>query len=88
MSRRPSLLVVHDESDETVRWQDGAAIAAAWPGSRLVTTQGLGHRGVTSDARVVREAVAFVRGDGPDLAIPYDDETGRLEYEMFFREER
>ncbi len=87
MSRRPSLLVVHDESDETVRWQDGAAIAAAWPESRLVTTQGLGHRGVTSDARVVREAVAFIRGDRPEPAIP-TDEAGRLEYEMFFREER
>ncbi len=87
ISRPPSLLVVHDESDETVRWQDGAAIAAAWPDSQLVTTQGLGHRGVTSDARVVREAVTFIGGDRPETAIP-TDEAGRLEYEMFFREER
>lgn len=62
LSRRPDLLIVHDEADETVRWQDGSAIAAAWPNSQLVTTQGLGHRGVTSDSRVVGQAVSFLAG--------------------------
>ena len=60
---RPELLIVHDEADETVRWQDGSAIAAAWPNSRLVTTQGLGHRGVTSDRGVVQQALDFVTSD-------------------------
>ena len=60
---RPDLLIVHDEADETVRWQDGSAIAAAWPNARLVTTQGLGHRGVTSDRGVVRQALDFVASD-------------------------
>jgi len=59
----PELLIVHDEADETVRWQDGSAIAAAWPNARLVTTQGLGHRGVTSDRGVVRQALDFVTSD-------------------------
>lgn len=80
MSRRPELLIAHDEADETVPWQDGAAVAAAWPESRLVTTQGLGHRGVTTDPHVVRQAVAFVTQDAR--------ESGQLEYEMFHRDER
>ena len=79
LARRPDLLIVHDESDETVRWHDGAAIAAAWPEARLVTTQGLGHRGVTSDVRIVRQAVEFLAGRA---------EHQVLEYEMFHPDER
>lgn len=57
------LLVVHDRDDAEVPWTDGAAIAAAWPGARLVTTSGLGHNRVLRDPGVVAEAVAFVTGD-------------------------
>lgn len=83
---RPELLIVHDEADATVRWNDGAAISAAWAGARLVTTQGLGHRGVTSDPRVVRQAVRFVIGADAPASSPTDHEA--LEYELFYREER
>jgi pimeloyl-ACP methyl ester carboxylesterase len=84
----PHLMIVHDEGDETVRWQDGAAIAAAWPppGARFVTTQGLGHRGVTSDARVVRQVVEHVIG--AEVRPAPNTEHEALEYEMFHREER
>ncbi|MGE5804084.1 MAG: alpha/beta hydrolase [Gemmatimonadota bacterium] len=88
LSRRPDLLIVHDEADDTVRWQDGSAIAAAWPNSRLVTTQGLGHRGVTSDSRVVRQAVAFLTNDGPTAGLSRLAEHETLEYELFHRDER
>lgn len=57
---RPPLLIVHDERDETVRHQDGAAIAAAWPGARLITTSGLGHRGVTTAPHIVQQAIEFL----------------------------
>lgn len=57
------LLVIHDRDDAEVPWADGAAIAAAWPGARLVTTHGLGHRRILRDGRVVERAVAFVRGE-------------------------
>ena len=80
----PALLIVHDEADETVRWQDGSAIASAWPNARLVTTQGLGHRGVTSDRAVVRQALNFVTGEQRVAAREYE----QLEQEMFYREER
>lgn len=83
---RPPLLVVHDENDETVAFQDGVAIAAAWPGARLLSTRGLGHRGVTNDPRMVDAVMAFVRGDGP--APRALSEEAALEYELFYREER
>jgi hypothetical protein len=81
---RPPLLIIHDEADDTVRWQDGSAIAAAWPDSRLVTTQGLGHRGVTSDASVLKAALEFVGANEPLKPLEHE----RLEHELFHRDER
>jgi pimeloyl-ACP methyl ester carboxylesterase len=57
-----SLLVFHDRDDRDVALADGEAIAAAWPGARLVTTTGLGHRRIVHDPEVVSEAVAFLTG--------------------------
>lgn len=54
------LLVAHDREDATVPWEEGAAIAAAWPGAELVTTTGLGHREIVRDPNVVGQAVEFV----------------------------
>lgn len=58
------LLVVHDRGDLVVAFADGERIAAAWPGARLVETEGLGHGGVVRDARVVAEVVDFVTAGG------------------------
>jgi pimeloyl-ACP methyl ester carboxylesterase len=57
------LLVVHDRDDVTVPWLDGATIADAWPGARLMTTGGLGHRGIVRDPGVVGEVVRFLKED-------------------------
>jgi hypothetical protein len=54
------LLVVHDRGDREVPWEEGLAIAAAWPGAQLWTTEGLGHRRLLRDPEVVARAVAFV----------------------------
>jgi pimeloyl-ACP methyl ester carboxylesterase len=63
----PPLLVVHDREDQEVPWHDGAGIAAVWPGARLVTTTGLGHRRILKDSRTVDLVTAFVAGDAdPD----------------------
>ena len=62
-SQRGPLLVIHDRGDDEVPWSDGAAIAGNWPGARLVTTDGLGHRRILKDERVVDLAVRFVQGD-------------------------
>jgi hypothetical protein len=54
-------LVVHDRGDADVRWAEGAAVAAAWPGAELMTTQGLGHRRILRDRAVVARVAAFLR---------------------------
>jgi pimeloyl-ACP methyl ester carboxylesterase len=61
--QRAPMLLFHDRNDAEVPWSDGAAIASAWPGARLVTTVGLGHRRILRDERVVAEAVAFLKGE-------------------------
>jgi hypothetical protein len=53
-------LVVHDRTDGEVPWSDGDEVARAWPGARLRTTEGLGHRRVLRDPAVIAEATAFV----------------------------
>ncbi len=60
---RAPLLVVHDEDDVDVPWQDGKTYAEAWPGSRLVTTRGLGHRRILREPEVL-EVVAEFFGTG------------------------
>jgi len=57
---RAPLLVMHDRDDREVGWNNGAAIAKAWPGAELVTTTGLGHHRIVSDAAVIRQVVTFL----------------------------
>ena len=56
------LLIFHDADDGEVPVSSGEAIAAAWPGSRLVKTEGLGHKRIVHDADVVAGTVAFLTG--------------------------
>ncbi|WP_455288922.1 alpha/beta fold hydrolase [Cupriavidus necator] len=57
----PPTLVIHDRDDKEVLWEDGAAIAGAWPGAQLVTTSGLGHRRILQDPGVIRRIADFIR---------------------------
>jgi pimeloyl-ACP methyl ester carboxylesterase len=54
------LLAIHDLGDGELSWHHGRAIASAWPGAQLVTTDGLGHRRILRDPDVLARAVAFV----------------------------
>lgn len=55
------LLVVHDRGDGEVPWQHGRLVARSWGGpSEMLETDGLGHRRILRDARVVEAAVGFV----------------------------
>jgi pimeloyl-ACP methyl ester carboxylesterase len=56
-------LIVHDLDDEDVPWGEGERYARHWPGARLLTTQGLGHRRVLDAPEVVAAVIAFVRGE-------------------------
>jgi len=57
---RIPLLVIHDRGDREVPWDNGAAIAGAWPGAELVTTAGLGHHRIVNDPAVIRQVLAFL----------------------------
>ncbi len=59
-ARPVPLLVVHDRGDAEVPFADGADIAAAWPGARLLATEGLGHRRILRDPMVAGAAAAFL----------------------------
>ena len=56
----PPLLLVHDRHDTETGWSDSAAIARSWPGARLHSTSGLGHRRILRDPGVVAEVAGFV----------------------------
>lgn len=53
-------LVIHDRDDRLMPWTHGAAVARHWPGAKLMSTEGLGHRRILSDERVTRAAAEFI----------------------------
>jgi pimeloyl-ACP methyl ester carboxylesterase len=55
-------LVIHDRDDETTPYVSGAAVARAWRSAKMVTTRGLGHRGVLKDEGVIAQVVSFIAG--------------------------
>ena len=56
-------LIVHDLDDADVPWSEGERYARYWPGARLLSTQGLGHRHVLDAPDTIDAALAFVRGE-------------------------
>ena len=56
-------LIVHDLDDDDVPWGEGERYAQYWPGARLFTTQGLGHRRVLDAPQVIEASLAFLRGE-------------------------
>ena len=54
------LLVVHDQADDVVPWADGAAVARSARSGTLLTTAGLGHRGVLAEPGVIENVMGFV----------------------------
>lgn len=58
---RPALLV-HDVEDREVPWSDSERYARHWPHSRLLSTSGLGHHDVASDAQVISAGIDFLAG--------------------------
>jgi pimeloyl-ACP methyl ester carboxylesterase len=57
-------LIIHDEDDHDVPWQDGMEIAKAWPKARFIKTSRLGHRRILRDSSIITAAIDFIsRGD-------------------------
>jgi pimeloyl-ACP methyl ester carboxylesterase len=55
-------LVIHDRDDRMMPWLHGATVARHWPGARLMSTEGLGHRRILADEAVTRAAADFIAG--------------------------
>jgi len=53
-------LIIHDDHDVDIAWQEGHAVAQAWKNARFIRTSGLGHRRILRDAAVVESAVSFI----------------------------
>jgi pimeloyl-ACP methyl ester carboxylesterase len=59
---RTPALVIHDHGDGIVPWSQGAALAQAWPGARLLSTVGLGHGRILGSDVATRAAADFITG--------------------------
>ena len=62
-------LIVHDLEDPDVPWSEGERYARYWPGARLLSTQGLGHRRVLSEPAVIAASLAFARGEAVGVRV-------------------
>ncbi|HEU5468830.1 MAG TPA: alpha/beta hydrolase [Steroidobacteraceae bacterium] len=53
-------LLVHDLKDAVIPYAEAEALANAWPGLKVMTTSGKGHRDILSAPEVLRAIVEFV----------------------------
>jgi pimeloyl-ACP methyl ester carboxylesterase len=53
-------LIVHDDHDYDVAWEQGKTLADAWPGAVFIKTSGLGHRRILRDRAVISAVVDFI----------------------------
>jgi len=56
--RQPALFI-HSGDDRVVPIEESLASAAAWPGARHLSVEGLGHRRILADPAVIEAATAF-----------------------------
>lgn len=61
----PPLLLIHDRSDTETLYEGSADLVGDWPGARLETSEGLGHRRVLRDPDLVKQAVGFLAERAP-----------------------
>jgi pimeloyl-ACP methyl ester carboxylesterase len=54
------LLVIHDRHDREVPFAEGLRHAGTWPAARMLETEGLGHRRVLADSRVISATTEFI----------------------------
>ena len=53
-------LIIHDEDDHDVPWQQGLEIAEAWPKARFIKTHRLGHGRILSDVSIIKATIEFL----------------------------
>ncbi|HEY1959317.1 MAG TPA: alpha/beta fold hydrolase [Polyangiaceae bacterium] len=79
------MLLLHDEGDREVAFENARTFVSAWPGAKLVVTSGLGHRAILRDPDVVAATAAFIAGkDDVATGLPF----GSVERDLFDRSRR
>lgn len=53
-------LILHDQRDKEIPWENAKAIAEQWPWATFLTTQGLGHRRILINMEVINQVTEFV----------------------------
>ena len=53
-------LLIHDLQDAVIPYSEAEALANAWPGVRMMTTSGKGHRDILSVPEVLKAIIEFV----------------------------
>jgi len=53
-------LILHGDNDYIAPPEGAERIAQAWPGAQLTTFEGIGHRGILRDERVVERVLGFL----------------------------
>ena len=56
-------LVIHDEDDADIPWQEGQAVAQAWKNASFIKTSTRGHRRILRDASTIETAVDFIKSN-------------------------
>ena len=54
------LTVFHDRQDREVPWQDSHSLVGRWRGAKLHLTEGLGHRRILRDQKVISSSLHFL----------------------------
>ncbi|MES2103022.1 MAG: alpha/beta fold hydrolase [Pseudomonadota bacterium] len=57
--RHPAL-ILHDSEDAEVPYSEAIALQQAWPQATLEAVQGLGHRRILKDTRVIAQTIVFL----------------------------
>jgi hypothetical protein len=52
--------VIHDRQDRVIPFEESQKLVRVWSGARLLQTEGLGHRRILGDSRVVAETCRFL----------------------------
>lgn len=53
-------LVIHDRGDTVVPYSDAEKIVSKWSNAKLITTEGLDHRGMLTNPEIIKQVVDFV----------------------------
>lgn len=54
-------MIIHDLADDYVPWEEGRHVAGEWKNVKFIKTNGLGHRRILRNRRVIESAVNFIK---------------------------